>query len=154
MEMSFFGVTCRGIQKVTLTEELSKDPIYANSSVSIGVPVGTHKAEGTVQVITDEADSLRTAAGDQFGTRPGSIGITLFEPQGAGILTYNLTRVYIVKMEADFGEAGGQKPSLETFSIMILDPVDWNGITIVRDQRSGGIVLGFPTSLPTISFAA
>ena len=154
MEANFFNLTLRGIQKVTLTEELSKDAIYANSSVAVGVPVGTHKAEGTLAVISQEADNLRQAAGDQFGTISGSLGISLFEPNGAGILTYNVSRIYLVKIEADFGEPGGQKPCVETFGLLILDPVDWNGISIVRDQRASGLVLAFPTSLPTLSLAA
>lgn len=155
MEARFFGVPLRGIQKVSLTEELSKDQIYANSSVSIGVAVGTHKAEGSLQVISQEADNIRQAAGPNFGTIPGTINISLFEPNGAGILTYKARRVYLVKIEADFGEAGGQKPSLETFSLMILDPIDWGGgVSIVTDQRASGLILSFPTSLPTLSLAA
>ena len=154
MEARFFGVTLRGIQKCSLTEELSKDPIYANSSVSIGVPVGTHKAEGSIQVISQEADNLRQAAGNNFGTIPGTLTINLFEPNGAGILTDKARRIYLIKMEADFGEAGGQKPSLETFGLMILNPIDWGGGTsIISDQRASGLLLAFPNSLPSLQIA-
>lgn len=140
------GYSLRGIQKITFTEELSRDAIYGNSSVSIGVPVGQHKAEGSLQVLSQEADNLRGVLGPNFGATPGTISYSLFEPLGAGILTYTATRVYLVKLEVDLGEAGGAKPSLETFSLIILDPIDWgNGTQIVTDQSASGFVLQLPT---------
>lgn len=154
MEANFFGVTLRGVQKCSLTEELSRDPIYANASVSIGLPAGMHKAEGSIQVISQEADNLRQAAGPNFGQVSGSLLINLFEPNGAGILTYRASGVYLVKLEADFGEAGGAKPALETFGLLIIKPIDWGGVPIVTDQRASGLVLSFPVALPTISLAA
>jgi hypothetical protein len=142
VEGDFSGLQLRGIQDLGLTDELTKDPIYGNSSVSIGVPVGMHKAEGALTLIPEEYDSLVFGLGDQFGTTPGTIGITLFEPNGAGVYTINASRVYLIKVEAKFGKPGGQDPATKALGLLILDPIDWGGLSIVRDQNSGALSLG------------
>lgn len=129
-----FGTIIRGVQKLTCTDELSGDPMYANGSVSIGLPAGQHKAEGSIGMIPEMADDVRAALGDQFSQVPTTIGITMFEPFGGVPLTYNLTRVYWRKLEVDFGEPGGSKGSVETFGLVILDPIDFNGLSSVRSR--------------------
>lgn len=145
MSADFAGVTLRGIAKLTFTDEVAKEPIYGNSSVSIGVPAGQHKAEGSLQVIVQEADNIITGLGPNYTQIPGTIGVSLYEPFGAGILTYDLTRVYLMKAEYDFGDAGGQKPVMVTFSFIALDPIVQNGNVSVTDQQAGGLILSLPT---------
>lgn len=143
IEIDVLGTIVRGVQKLSLTDEVSADPMYGNSSVSIGMPAGQHKAEGSIGLIPEMADELRAALGDQFSQVPATIGISMFEPNGGAPITHNVTRVYFRKQEVDYGEPGGSKGAVETFGLTILDPVDFNGLSSIRDQR-GATLLSFP----------
>jgi hypothetical protein len=147
-EADFSGTTMRGLQSITISEEMSADPMYGNGSVSIGAPIGTHKAELTFKTIPEEADNILQSLGPAATRVLGSVGITMAEPNGANPYLINLTNVRILKMEADLGEAGGQKGSMKTFTCAVYDPVDWNGIGLIENPNAddGGIV-GFVGSL-------
>lgn len=146
VEIDVLGTIIRGVQKWTLTDEVSGDPMYGNSSVSIGLPAGQHKAEGAMGLIPEMSDDLRRALGDQWSQVPSTIGITLFEQFGGAPLTYNVTRAYFRKWEGDFGEPGGSKGATENYTITILEPIDLNGLSSIRDQR-GGTLFSFPVVL-------
>lgn len=134
INIDVFGTIIRGVQKLSLTDEVSGDPMYGNGPTSIGLPVGQHKAEGSIGLVPEMADDVRAALGDQFSQIPTSIGITMFESFGGASITYNVTRAYWRKLEVDFGEPGGSKGSVETFGLVILDPVDFNGLSGVRSR--------------------
>ena len=143
MEGDFNGAIIRGFQKLDLSDEVGRDPMYGNSSVSIGIPAGTHKGEFTLESIPEEVDEFLGTLGDQFYRVPGTFGISLV--RASGLITYNVTRVYLNKMQLGM-EAGGQKGSTGTLTGIVLDPIDWNGLR--------GIAPKAPTafSFPTFSF--
>jgi hypothetical protein len=141
LEADFNGFTLRGIAKLTFKDNLERDEQFANSSVSIGIPAGTYKAEGTLETISAEADGLRQSLGTNFTQIPGSIGVSLYEPNGAGLITYNLTRVYLQGGGEVTIESGGQKSVTETLSFKILDPIDWNGVQALTDTAASIISL-------------
>lgn len=147
-EADFGGVQLRGIQSLSISDSLDTDPMYGNGSTSIGAPVGMHKAEGQLVTIPEEADSCLQSLGNAFGRVLGSIGLTMAEPDGSGIYSVQLNRVKITKVELNPGEAGGQKGATKTISFIVLDPVDWNGISIIENPNSLGLadVINFAVS--------
>lgn len=146
--IDFGGYVLRGITKFTFKETVKADAQYANGSVSEGAPAGQHSAEGSVSMFSPSASALRQALGGGWMTRMGTATCSLFEPNGAGLLTYTATRVRLGELEFDMGEAGGNKPGVETFALTIHDPIDWDGIPAIF--RGGGLVL-LPVQLPTLS---
>lgn len=140
------GTNLRGIQDVGFTDELSGDPIYGNDSISVGMPAGQHKGEGTLGLLTEVADTMRSNMGPNWGRTPWTISVSLYEPLGAGLVTYNATRVYLRKLDAKFGKPGGSDPVVETFGLVILDPIDWNGNPIAVSNGGAsltGLVISF-----------
>lgn len=146
MELSVNGQTVRGIVKVTLKETVKRDPAYGNGSVSEGLPAGQHSAEGSVAMFSPSAAALRTIVGGGWSQSACVIAISLFEPNGAGLLHYGVSGAYLTELEADFGEAGGNKPGQETFGLTIIDPIDWDGLPAIYKQGSVGLLpIGIPT---------
>jgi hypothetical protein len=148
MEGDWNGVTLRGIQKITISDEVQREPQYGNSSVSIGMPAGTHKASLELETIPEEADNVAQALGDNLSQVPGTVGIYSSEPNG-GTDDIELSRVFIDSINWT-GEAGGQKGQTKTIKCTVLDPVDWNGLKLITDQREDALALsvgGFSISL-------
>lgn len=144
LEATWVGVTLRGIQKLTFSDEVAIDPIYGNGSVSVGGPAGQHKASGSLQTITSELQNLMAGLGDQWSQVPGTIQLSLNEQNGDGFKSYTLTTVRITKVDLDFGEAGGNKGSMGTLDFIIFDPVDFDGLSSIRDQRAtAGLLFAF-----------
>lgn len=148
MELSVQGTTIYGITKTTLKETVERPPGYANGSLSTGQPAGKHSATGTLAMYSPSAAALRAVLGGGWSQVQFGIGISLFEPNGAGLLQYNVSGVTLGDIEADFGEAGGSKAGEETFSLVIVKPIDWNGLPAIYDPST---LAGFPIQLPTIS---
>lgn len=144
MEGDFNGVIIRGLQKLDVSDEVTRDPMYGNDKVSIGMPGGTHKGEFTLESIPEEVDEFLNSLGDTFYNIPGTIGIQLVRP--SGLITYNLTRVYVNKTAVSI-EGGGQKGSTGTLTGVILDPIDWNSLRGVVAANQGN-----PFSFPVFSF--
>ncbi len=142
MEADFNGSILRGMQKLDVSDEVSRDAMHGNGSISIGLPAGTHKGEFTLESIPEEVDEFLGTLGDGFYKVPGTIGISLVK--ASGIITINLRRCYLNKTQAAF-EAGGQKGSTSTLTGIILDPIDWNGLRGV--VPGGGLSLSFPIFL-------
>jgi hypothetical protein len=149
-EADFSGIVLRSLQKISVTDELSADPVYGNAPTAIGAPVGTHKAEVTFSVIPEEADNIINMPGGSaaYTRLRGSVGITTMEPGGPPML-FECKNVRILKVEADFGEAGGQKPALTTFTCAVYDPVNFNGGQSIESQGGGllGAILGAVTAV-------
>jgi hypothetical protein len=139
-EIDIAGVTCRGIQSMDITDEVSADPMYGNAPTAIGAPVGTHKAEITMGTIPEEGDNLlqQLAAMGVVATRAlASAGVTMSEPNGASPYLIQATNMKLLKVQAKLGEAGGQKGSTMEFTFACYDPVNWNGIQLVESQGGG-----------------
>ncbi len=147
--ISFQGFTVRGITKFTFKETVKADAAYGNGSISEGAPAGQHSAEGSVSMFSPSAAALRQAMGGGWMTTMGTAMCSLFEPNGAGLLTYTATRVRLGELEFDMGEAGGNKPGIETFALTIHDPIDWDGIPAIFRPGAGGLLI--PIQLPTLS---
>lgn len=139
LSLSAGGLVILGIQKLSFTDELSGDPIYGNDSVSVGLPAGQHKAEGSLALLAEVADSLRQSMGPNWMRIPTVASATFFEPLGAGLINYTATRVYLRKIEMDAGKPGGSDPEVETFGLVILDPINWNGAPGVVSSATFGI---------------
>lgn len=116
----------RGVQELSLTDELSGDPVYGNDSNAVGLPAGQHKGEGTIGLLNEVAEQMRQNMGPNWGRVPWTASASLYEPFGAGLIIYTATRVYIRKAEGKFGKPGGSDPNIETFGLVILDPINWN----------------------------
>lgn len=140
VEADWNGIIIRGMQSFDISDEVTRDPMYGNGAVSIGMPQGTHKAEATLVSIPEEVDEVLQALGPNFYLVPGTIGITLV--RASGPITYNLTRVYLNKGQVKF-EAGAQKGSEGTLTAVVLDPIDWNGLTGTSPAPTG-IAFSFP----------
>jgi hypothetical protein len=148
MEGDWNGVTLRGIVKATVTDELSRDPQYGNSSVSNGLPAGTHKASLELETIPEEADNVAQALGDSLSQVPGTVGFYSSEPNG-NTDDVELSRVFIDSISWTV-EAGGQKAQTKTIKCTVLDPVNWNGLRLITDQREDALSLsvgGFSISI-------
>lgn len=148
LELGLLGQTVRGLTKVTLKETVKREPVYANGSVSEGLPAGQHSAEGSIAMFSPSAAAVRTIIGGGWSQVPVFIAISLFEPLGAGLLQYNVSGAYLTELEADFGEAGGNKPGQETFALTIINPIDWDGLPAIYKPSDFGLI---PVGLPTLS---
>lgn len=153
--ISVGGYEVKGITEFTFSETIEAPPQYANGSVSQGAPVGKHSAEGTIGMFSASAAYLRQVLGGGWGTAFVSVVNTLFETNGnqggAGILTYTATRVRIGKLEFKSGGVGGSDSAIETFSLTIHDPIQWDGIPSVF--LPGSLGGGLPVALPSISLS-
>ncbi len=136
IEGDWQGVTLFGIQSIEITDELDGEPMMGNGSVAIGMPAGSHKASITLETIPEEADALLQRLGNNFSQIPGSVGLSMSEPFGAGVYLVEVTGIYIRSCSFK-AESGGQKGSTKTITGTVLNPVNWNGLRIVTDQRSG-----------------
>lgn len=139
-EADFDGVTMRGLQGITITDEVATDPAYGNGSIPIGAPAGTYKGELTFSTIPEEADNILQALGQDYSRVLGTVGITMNEPNGNSYLI-ELSRVKITKVEANLGEAGGQKISITSFTCLVMDPPNFNGVSSISDPTGFGSVV-------------
>lgn len=88
--------------------------------------------------------------GGGWATRLLTIQNTLYEPNGAGVITMTLTRVRIGGNGYDMGAAGGSEGSIETMPFVVHDPINWDGIPAIFRP---GATVSLPTSLPGISLS-
>lgn len=142
LEGDWNGAVFRGMQKLEVSDEVSRDPMYGNDSIAIGMPVGSVKGEITFETIPEEADEVLNALGPEFYKIPGTVGFSCMRANGLYLV--QLTRVYLNKQQITF-EGGGQKGSTGTLTGIILDPIDWNGLRGVESKAVQGF--GFPISL-------
>lgn len=125
------GVKIIGCQDFTCKEELDSETVYGNGSVSLGSTVGKHSGTGSITLLPEEADSVVQRIGPAFGTVYWSLGATFLELQGGGIYVVTCTRVKLKSKELKPGEAGGAKATTIPMDLVIHDPINWNGYTIV-----------------------
>jgi hypothetical protein len=148
--ISFAGNEIKGITDFSFKEMVDAPAQYANDSVSEGAPKGKHSASGTISMFSASSAALRQVLGGGWSTTFLSVVNSLFEPNGAGLITYTATRVRLGELEFKNGEAGGSGSAIETYSLTIHDPIDWDGIPGIF--RGGGTIL-LPTALPTLSLS-
>lgn len=147
-EISVAGQSIRGVVKFSFKETVKADPQYGNGSTSEGTSIGQHSAEGSLGLFTNSAAALRQILGAGWYTTFLTVSCSLFEPNGAGLLTYTATRVRIGELEFDPGEPGGNAVAKETYAVTIHDPINWDGIPGIFLPGSIGFV---PVQLPTLS---
>lgn len=138
------GYVMRSLQFLKFKDGVKRDPIFANSSVSIGMPAGQHVGDGSFQVIPSEAMAMLRNVGDQWTQVPTTLGCTLNQSNGGGVVGVGSDLIYLNDSDWDFGKAGGADPSLVTFTFTIIQPIDYDGIAAVRDQTASSF------SLPSI----
>lgn len=125
-------VTMRGLQGMKITDEVSGEPIYGNGQLPLGLPPGAFKGSLSFSTIPEEGDTALAALGSGWTQIPGTLAITLIEPNNSTIYDISAGGVYLRKLEADLGEAGGGKGSMFAFEGLILQPISWGGLFSVN----------------------
>lgn len=128
------GFVMRSVQTLKFKDGVKRDPIFANSSVSIGVPAGQHMGDGSFQVIPSEFMGLIQNVGDQWTQIPTTLQCTLNQQNGGGVVGVGSDMIMLNDSDWDFGKAGGSDPSLVTVSFVIVKPVDYDGLSAIRDN--------------------
>lgn len=135
------GYALRGLQDFKFDEEMEGEAVYGNDAIPIQDTPGTYKGSGSFKTLLGEAVALAANLGDQYLTVTTTIGCTLNQQNGGGIIPVDLYTVRLKKFAWDMGEAGGAKPGMVEINFRIMTPANLSGIAAARSQQSGSFTL-------------
>jgi hypothetical protein len=137
-ELDFAGYKVIGVSSLGLKEELTPSEEYGNGPAPVGRTIGQYKASGDCEIILVEYQNLIQTLGAGFMTVPFGIGATYFEAGGDGIMSVQVTGARITNHELSNSNDG--KATRMKFSLSIITPILWNGVSCLDLQRGLGSI--------------
>lgn len=124
-----------GLYSFTPKEELTgKELIHANGQRSVGKTKGKLKGNADMELLLTEYDQLVQYLGDGFGDEDFDIVAHFSEPGSDGEYTVGVSGASILSSEQGLSNDG--KAIVQKIGLLITDPIDWNGVKMIRDDGS------------------
>jgi hypothetical protein len=132
------GRSFLGLNSINLKEELTPEGVESNAPYFVAQTDGVYRASGDFEQVFSEWIRLITFLGDGYGQKPINLSATGFHPL---LDTFTIVVKNFTLMGGDLPLKAGAAPVTQKCGMFITEPIEVNGLTLVKRRASveGGI---------------